>query len=242
MQYAWLVWSLLLIAIWIAVYFLLDSKAKKQEMFVVSLWTSLLGLTEPFFVPEYWSPPSLFNLAPRTGFDIESLIFSFGIGGLAVVLYERIFRTKHRAISSVEQHAPHHRYHLWTIISAPITFVLFGHWMEMRSRRGTSDALWALFDLVPLKAKVIRNGQAVEVSTSEIIKGDIKPGDKVPVDGEVVGGETSIDESLVTGESVPVSKKTGDRVIGGSINQTSEIKFKATNVGSETVLALSTMS
>lgn len=121
-----------------------------------------------------------------------------------------------------------------------VTFVLFGHWMEMKSRRGTSEALRALFDLVPPKARVIREGKEIELATSEVIIGDtvlIKPGDKVPVDGEVIEGDTSIDESLVTGESIPVTKTIGDKVIGGSINQTGSIKFKATKVGSDTALA-----
>lgn len=121
-----------------------------------------------------------------------------------------------------------------------VTFVLFGHWMEMKSRRGTSDALRALFDLVPPQARIIRNGKEEVVNTSEIKISDIvilKPGDKVPVDGEVVEGETSIDESLVTGESIPVSKTIGNLVIGGSINQSGSIKFKATKIGSDTVLA-----
>lgn len=124
MQYAWLIWSLMLLIIWAIVYFLLDAKDKKREMLVVSLWTSLLGLTEPFFVPEYWSPPSLFDFAQRTGFDIESIIFAFGIGGLASVIYERIFRTVHEKMSITVQHASRHRYHLWAIFSAPIIFVL----------------------------------------------------------------------------------------------------------------------
>lgn len=124
MQYAWLIWSLLLIVVWLAVYFSLDGKDKKREMLAVSFWTSLLGLTEPLFVPAYWDPPSLFNLAQRTGFDIESLIFSFGIGGLAVVLYERIFRMRHRRMNSAERHARHHRYHFLAIASAPIVFVV----------------------------------------------------------------------------------------------------------------------
>lgn len=121
-----------------------------------------------------------------------------------------------------------------------VTFVLFGHWMEMKSRRGTSEALRALFDLVPPQARVIRDGKEVLVPTSEVVIGDtiiLKPGDKVPVDGEVLEGETSIDESLVTGESIPVAKKVGDQVIGGSINQTGSLKFKATKVGSDTALA-----
>ncbi|MDO8676700.1 MAG: copper-translocating P-type ATPase [Candidatus Azambacteria bacterium] len=121
-----------------------------------------------------------------------------------------------------------------------VTFVLFGHWMEMKSRRGTSDALRALFDLVPPQAKVIRDGKEITIPSAEIIHNDIvvlRPGDKVPVDGVIIEGESSIDESLVTGESIPVAKTIGDRVIGGSANQTGTVKFKATQVGSETVLA-----
>ncbi|HEY4509789.1 MAG TPA: copper-translocating P-type ATPase, partial [Candidatus Paceibacterota bacterium] len=121
-----------------------------------------------------------------------------------------------------------------------VTFVLFGHWMEMKARRGTSDSLRALFDLVPPKANVIRGGKEMSIPSAEIAHDDIvvlRPGDKVPVDGEITEGETSIDESLVTGESIPVAKKSGDKVIGGSVNLTGAAKFKATKVGSETVLA-----
>ncbi|KKT83310.1 MAG: hypothetical protein UW81_C0021G0014 [Candidatus Giovannonibacteria bacterium GW2011_GWC2_44_9] len=121
-----------------------------------------------------------------------------------------------------------------------VTFVLFGHWMEMKSRRGTSDALRALFDLVPPQAKVIRSGMEIAIPSAEIVHNDIvvlRPGDKVPVDGIITEGESSIDESLVTGESIPVAKKIGDKVIGGSVNQTGRVEFKATQVGSETVLA-----
>lgn len=121
-----------------------------------------------------------------------------------------------------------------------ITFVLFGHWMEMRSRRGTTDALQALFDLVPPQARKLVNGREELVATSEVKVGDVlilKPGDKVPVDGQIIDGETSIDESLVTGESLPVSKKAGDMVIGGSINQSGSVTFGATKVGEDTALA-----
>jgi len=121
-----------------------------------------------------------------------------------------------------------------------VTFVMFGHWMEMRSRRGTSDAMRALFDLTPSQAKIIRNNLEIIVPSSEIRHNDIvivKPGDKIPVDGIIMEGETSIDESFITGESIPLAKKTGDKVIGGSINQTGLIRFKAMQVGSETILA-----
>src|SRR3989344_2119893 len=121
-----------------------------------------------------------------------------------------------------------------------VTFLLFGHWMEMKSRKGTSESLRALFDLVPPRATVIRNGQEVSVLSAEIIKGDVvivKPGDKVPVDGEVMEGESTIDESLITGESIPVTRTVGNLVIGGAGKVNGLLKFKATKVGSETVLA-----
>src|SRR3990167_9266757 len=121
-----------------------------------------------------------------------------------------------------------------------ITFVLFGHWMEMKSRRGTTDALQALFNLVPPQARVFKDGKDILVPTSDIQLGDIiilKPGDKVPVDGEIIEGETAIDESLVTGESLPTAKKIGDQVIGGSINTAGSVKFKATKIGKNTALA-----
>lgn len=121
-----------------------------------------------------------------------------------------------------------------------VTFVLFGHWMEMKARKGTSDSLRALFDLVPPKATVIREGKEMSIPSAEIVQGDIvllRPGDKVPVDGQVTEGETSLDESLVTGESIPVTKKAGDTVVGGSVNLTGAVHFKATKVGADTVLA-----
>lgn len=121
-----------------------------------------------------------------------------------------------------------------------ITFVLFGHWMEMRSRRGTTDALQALFNLVPQKTRVIRNGTEVLIPTAQVQVGDsilLKPGDRVPVDGKIIEGETAIDESLVTGESMPVTKKPGDDVVGGSINTSGSVKFRATKVGEHTALA-----
>ncbi len=121
-----------------------------------------------------------------------------------------------------------------------VTFVLFGHWMEMRSRRSTSQSIQKLLQLAPPQATVIRNGREIELPTGQIVVGDIvvvKPGDKVAVDGVVVEGESSVDESMITGESLPVKKKVGDTVIGATINKTGTFEFRATKIGADTALA-----
>ncbi|HEX9131869.1 MAG TPA: copper-translocating P-type ATPase, partial [Ktedonobacteraceae bacterium] len=122
-----------------------------------------------------------------------------------------------------------------------VTFVLFGHWMEMRSRRGSSDALNALLRLAPSQANVIRpSGEVETVPVEQVQVSDLlllRPGEKVPVDGIVTEGESAIDESMVTGESLPVSKQTGDEVIGGTVNGSGSLRITATKVGSETALA-----
>ncbi|CAG0994974.1 H+-transporting ATPase [Anaerolineae bacterium] len=121
-----------------------------------------------------------------------------------------------------------------------LVFVLLGHWFEMRARSGASQAIQALMNLAPPKATVIRNGQEVEVATADVQLGDlviIRPGNKIAVDGVVSEGESSVDESMITGESLPISKKVGDAVIGATINKTGMFKFKATKVGADTALA-----
>lgn len=120
------------------------------------------------------------------------------------------------------------------------TFVLLGHWFEMRARGGTNDAIRTLLELAPPMAVVIRDGEPVEVPTAEVMVGDlllIRPGAKVPVDGTVEEGDSEIDESMVTGESLPVSKARGDSVIGASINTIGTLRVRATKVGSDTALA-----
>jgi Cu2+-exporting ATPase len=119
-------------------------------------------------------------------------------------------------------------------------FVLLGHWFEMRARGGANDAIRALLDLAPPKAVVIRDGNELEVPTAEVQVGDlllIRPGAKVPVDAEVLEGESSVDESMVTGESLPVTKRPGDRLVGATINKQGTLRARATAVGSDTALA-----
>ncbi|HEY0582994.1 MAG TPA: heavy metal translocating P-type ATPase, partial [Chloroflexota bacterium] len=119
-------------------------------------------------------------------------------------------------------------------------FLLFGHWMEMKARRGSSDSVRKLLDLAPRTATVEREGRQMEVPVAQVVVGDVvvlKPGDKVPVDGQVIDGASSIDESMVTGESLPVEKGPRDKVIAGTINQAGSLRFRATNIGADTALA-----
>ncbi|MGW4018323.1 heavy metal translocating P-type ATPase (plasmid) [Rhodococcus aetherivorans] len=120
------------------------------------------------------------------------------------------------------------------------TFVLLGHWFEMRARGGANEAIRTLLELAPPQAVVLRGGEPVEVPTAEVVVGDlllIRPGAKIPVDGVVVEGSSEVDESMVTGESLPVTKAEGAEVIGASINTTGTLRVRATKVGSDTALA-----
>ena len=109
------------------------------------------------------------------------------------------------------------------------TFVLLGHWFEMRARGGANDAIRALLDLAPPKALVLRDGEPVEVPTAEVAVGDlllIRPGAKLPVDAVVEDGESQVDESTVTGESLPVHKGPGDQLIGATINKNGTLRAR----------------
>ncbi len=120
------------------------------------------------------------------------------------------------------------------------TFVLLGHYFEMRARGGANEAVKALLTLAPPTAIVIRDGEPVEVASDELQVGDlllVRPGAKIAVDGIVEDGETDVDESMVTGESLPVHKSPGDDVIGATINTTGTLRVRATKVGSDTALA-----
>ena len=121
-----------------------------------------------------------------------------------------------------------------------ITLILLGKYLEMVSKGKTSEAIKKLMGMQPKTAIVIQEGQEIVIPIEEVEVGDIllvKPGEKIPVDGMVVDGYTSVDESMLTGESIPVEKKQGDTVVGGSINKNGSIKFQATKVGKDTALA-----
>lgn len=121
-----------------------------------------------------------------------------------------------------------------------LTLITVGKFLETKSKRKTNDAIRKLIDLTPKTAIVFRNGKEIEINTNDIIKGDIviiKPGNTIPVDGKVIEGKTSINQSAITGESIPVEKQIGETVISGTINQNGYIKIQATKVGEECTLA-----
>ncbi len=118
--------------------------------------------------------------------------------------------------------------------------VLLGQVLELRARSRTGSAIRALLDLAPKTARVVREGEEQDVPLDQVLKGEhlrVRPGEKVPVDGRVVEGRTSIDESMISGEPMPVEKTSGDRVTGGTVNQTGSILLEAERVGGETMLA-----
>ena len=121
-----------------------------------------------------------------------------------------------------------------------MTFLVTGRWLEARARGGTSEAIRRLVALAPRTARVVRAGREEDVAIGELAVGDlvrVRPGERVAVDGEVVEGGSSVDESMLTGESMPVAKEPGSRVVGGSVNRTGSFTFRATRVGASTVLA-----
>ncbi|OGO09301.1 MAG: haloacid dehalogenase [Chloroflexi bacterium RBG_13_60_13] len=119
-------------------------------------------------------------------------------------------------------------------------FIVLGRYLEALTRGRTSEAIRKLMKLQPKQARVLRNGLEADIPADEVVVGDtclVRPGDSVPVDGLVLDGYSAVDESMVTGESLPVEKKAGDTVIGGTINKTGSFRFRATQVGKETALA-----
>lgn len=171
---------------------------------------------------------NLFKLSP----NMDSLI---AISTLAAFIYG-IF-----GIYKINSGDTSYAMHLYfESVAVILTLITLGKYLESVSKGKTSQAIKALMGLAPKTATIVRDGRELTVPIEEVIKGDIvivKPGEKLPVDGEVIEGTTSIDESMLTGESIPVEKTIGSSVIGASINKTGFIKYKATKVGKDTALS-----
>ncbi|MBP7100964.1 MAG: copper-translocating P-type ATPase [Leptotrichiaceae bacterium] len=167
--------------------------------------------------------------------NMDSLI---AIGSTSAILYSlfEIFKIM-QDTTNAHKHAMDLHFESAGVI---VTLILLGKFLESRTKGQTSSAIKKLIGLQPKKAKIIKDGIEEEILIEDVKIGDIvvvRPGEKIPVDGIIESGITSIDESMLTGESIPVNKNIGDRVIGGSINKNGNIKFKTTEVGRNTVLS-----
>ncbi len=169
----------------------------------------------------------LFKLRP----NMDSLI---AIGTMAAFLYSFVIGF----LFFLEKSGPIHVY--FESAGFILIFIALGKYLEEKTRGKTSGAIKKIIGLQTKTAFVIRDDQELEIKTSDVLKGDtvvVRAGDKIPVDGKIIFGESTIDESAITGESMPVFKKINDLVIGGTINKTGVLKFKATGVGENTMLA-----
>ena len=238
-------------------------RRKKQELLILLLTTlpllyismgSMVGLPLPSFL-DHMAHPLVFVLSQllltlpavwigrgfyQRGFrnlikkhpNMDSLI---AVGTSAAFLY---------SLYSVSQvflgHHPFVHQLYFESVAVIITLVLLGKYLESSAKGRTSQAIQSLLELVPSQATVIRYGEAVTIDTEDIRVGDIiriKPGERMPVDGLVTDGQTFVDESMMTGESVPIEKKVGDTITSATINQNGSIDYQATRVGSDTTLA-----
>ena len=174
---------------------------------------------------------SLINRNP----NMDTLV---AIGTSAAFLYSA-YTTFKIATTTMEVNHGHHQLYFESA-GIIIALILLGKYLESRSKGKTGEAIKKLMGLQPKTALIVKGNQEIEIPIDEVEVGDIiivKPGSKIPVDGVVVEGHTSVDESMLTGESIPVEKNVGDNVTGASINKNGVIKFRAEKVGSDTVLA-----
>ncbi len=210
------------------------------------LWPEMPGIVSVFFhhlLPIFATytlfvigTPYLKGVLRFMKYRVANMDTLVGIGTLVAFLYSFIlsaFETTLAPYINTE-----HTYYDVAIVV--IGFITIGKYFEAKSKLKTGEAIEKLLGLQAKTATVIREGKQQEISIEEVVVGDIlvvKPGQKIPVDGEIIEGTTSIDESMITGEAIPVDKKIGDTVIGSTINKQGSLQIKATKVGSETMLS-----
>jgi Cu+-exporting ATPase len=198
------------------------------------MFYALLALTTPV---QFWAGWQFYRGAwatlRRFSADMNTLI---AVGTSAAYLYSVVATFAPRFFRAAGQ-APDVYYDTAAVI---ITLILLGRYLEARAKGQASEAIRRLMELRPKTAHVIRHGEEVEIAADEVEVGDVvvmRPGEKIPVDGVVVAGQSAVDESMITGESIPVEKGEGDEVIGATINRSGSFRFRATKVGRETALA-----
>ncbi len=199
----------------------------------VLLATIVLFIQRHFFIHGF---QSLFHKAP----NMDSLV---AIGSAASYLYG-LYAVYQMAYGFGYGHMEmvHHSMHAMYFESAAmiVTLVSVGKYLESRSKKKTGDALDKLVDLTPKMAHVIRNGKEISIPAEDLVKGDqivIRPGDRIPADGTVISGTGVVDQSAITGESIPVDKEAGDTVLSATLNQNGSFVFEASKVGEESTLA-----
>lgn len=210
-----------------------EENAMISSMSQLLLATIILFIQNHFFIHGF---KALMKKAP----NMDSLV---AIGSLASYIYGlySVYRMAY-GFGYGNMQVVHHAMHALYFESAAmiVTLVSVGKYLESRSKSKTTDALSKLVDLAPKSATVIRDGKEILVSSSEVLQGDIvviKPGKKIPVDGKIVSGIGYVDQSTITGESIPVEKRPGDMVISATLNQNGSFKFEALKVGDDTTLA-----
>ncbi|MBE9169753.1 copper-translocating P-type ATPase [Pleurocapsales cyanobacterium LEGE 06147] len=196
-------------------------------------WLQLI-LTTPI---QFWSGESFYQGAWKAFKRHTATMDTLVALGTSAAFFYSLFPTFFPGFFSEQGLSPDVYYEISAVV---ITLILLGRLLENRAKGQTSEAIRKLIGLQAKTARAIRNGREVDIPIAEVVLGDIiivRPGEKIPVDGEIVDGSSTIDESMVTGESIPVQKHPGDEVIGATINKTGSFKFRATRVGKDTFLA-----
>ncbi|WP_282937198.1 heavy metal translocating P-type ATPase [Paenibacillus sp. RC67] len=201
--------------------------------FLMNPWVQLVLATPVQFIIGSQFYVGAFKALRNKSANMDVLV---ALGTSAAYFYS-LYLTIQWALGTNGHHAPEMYYETSAIL---ITLILLGKLFEMLAKGRTSEAIKKLMGLQAKTALVIRDGQELSIAVEDVIVGDVvlvKPGEKIPVDGEVLDGISAVDESMLTGESLPVEKKAGDAVIGATVNKNGSLKVKATKVGKETALA-----
>jgi Cu+-exporting ATPase len=193
-----------------------------------------LVLTAPI---QFWSGESFYEGAWKAFKHHTATMDTLVALGTSAAFFYSLFPTFFPGFFLNQGLSPDVYYEISAVV---ITLILLGRLLENRAKGQTSEAIRKLMGLQAKTARVIRNGQEIDIPIAEVVEGDVilvRPGEKIPVDGEIIDGSSTIDEAMVTGESLPVKKQSGDEVIGATINKTGSFKFRATRVGKDTFLA-----
>lgn len=226
-------------------------------MFVVMLWDIAARSSAFAWVPNLPIPEGLFNIISMilstvvlfwigkpflngvvrfVRFHVANMDTLIGIGTFSAYLYS----TTITLVPPVRELLRLPEYVYFDVVIVVIGFVTFGKYLETRSKQKTGEAIEKLLGLQAKTALIIRDGKELEVPLGEVVVGDtilVKPGGKIPVDGKITEGSTAVDESMISGEPIPVDKKVGDMVIGATLNKQGSIRYEATKVGGDTLLA-----